>query len=283
MTHRKNNLFKLPNDIFGAGLNASEITVLAALYSLKSRSVYKFRKYIKISQKALATICSFKSAATVGRAVDKLCRLGYIERVDRYYDDCKKLGTYVYTIPVVKGRNFFFVSREIFKYKLSTAQMRMYLFFCKCAESHSKRFWNSYNDICLQLNLSRSGVIKTISELISLGLVKKYMIRKKNGSYSDNHYKVIRLKPPKRRIKGKKRRCCFTPTSSKKTFASIYEFNIRIIYIIKKVNTFHKYFFYLRGSPKILGSLYSTHFYTIRRKKKIRLYLKYRCNLTIYE
>jgi hypothetical protein len=34
-----------------------------------------------------------------------------------------------------------------------------------------------------------------------------------------------------------------------------------------------------RGSPKICSSLYSTHLYSNRKKKRKYLYSKYRCNL----
>lgn len=281
MSCRHTDLFKLPNDIFKSDLTATELTVLAAIYSLRSRSITKGKKYIKINQRALASICGFKSTVTISRSVDKLCRLGYIERIDRYYDDYKKLGTYVYTIPVVKGRKFFFVNRRAFKYNLSTAQMRMYLYCCKCAASHSQRFWNSYNDICHELNLKRSSVIKTITELISVGLIKKYRIKKRNGSYSDNHYKVITLKSPRRKFTHRKRRCRFAPSISKSLFRPYN--NIIIYHKSKNVNTNRIYFFDLRGSPKIFSSLYSTHSYTHRYNKKIKLYLKYRCNLTNYE
>jgi DNA-binding MarR family transcriptional regulator len=282
MTRRHNDLFKLPNDIFQSNLTATELTVLAAVYSLRSRSIHKGKKYIKINQKSLATICGFKATATISKAMDKLCCLGYIERIDRYYDDYKKLGAYVYTIPVVKGRKFFFVNRRIFKYKLSTAQMRMYLYCCKCAASHSQRFWNSYNDICRELNLKRSAVIKTISELISVGLIKRYRIRKKDGSFSDNHYRIVTLKPPKRKFRHKKRRCRFAPCIFLKKSPKIRLTNKLIInQNLKKVNTFSIYFFDLRGSPKIFSTLYSTHSYTNRDKKNIKLYLKYRCNLRL--
>lgn len=280
MTHRHNDLFKLPNNIFSVGLTATELTVLAAVYSLRSRSIHKGKKYIKINQKSLATICGLKSTVTISKAVDKLCRLGYIERVDRYYDDIKKLGSYVYTIPVVRGSKYFFVNRRIFNYKLTVSQMRMYLYCCKCSESHSQRFWNSYNDICQELNLKRSAVIKTISELISYGLIKRYRIKKKNGSYSDNHYKVVVLKPPRRKISRKKRRSRFAPDFSSTSYCKIF-YSYILNHKSKNVNTVRIYFFDLRGSPKILSSLYSTHFYSNRVKKKIRLYLKYRCNLRL--
>ena len=145
------------------------------------------------------------------------------------------------------------------------------------------RFWNSYNDICSALHLKRSAVVQTIKELVIFGLLKKYKVRKKDGSYSDNHYKVVALKPPKRKIMRKKRRsrlalgffrCCLCAaytTSNKKHKYIINQ-------ISEKVNT-SPIIFFSRGSPKICRSLYSTHFYTNRKKNKIKLYLKYRCNL----
>lgn len=287
MTRRHNDLFKLPNDIFDAPLNATELMVLAAVYSLRSRSICNGRKYVKVNQKTIASLCGIKSTKTVSKAIDKLRRLEYIKRIDRYYDDFKKLGSYVYAVPVIKGRAFFFVSRRFFKFHLTSAQARMYLFFCKCAESRSKRFWNSYNDICRVLNLKRSAVIKTVSELVSLGLIKRYRIKKKDGSYSDNHYKVIALKPPRRRIRRKKRRSRLTLGSFGRCLCAAYttnqdfEHNYIINQNLEKVNTLRIYFF-SRGSPKICPSLYSTHFYTNRRKNKIKYYLKYRCNLGLY-
>ena len=41
-----------------------------------------------------------------------------------------------------------------------------------------------------------------------MGLIKKRSVKKKDGSLSDNHYKVVTLKPPKRKIKQKKGRSC---------------------------------------------------------------------------
>ena len=212
---------------------------------------------------------------------DKLCRLGYIERINRYYDDIKRLGSYVYTIPVVRGCKFFFVNRRVFNYRLTASQMRMYLYCCKCAESHSQRFWNSYNDISQELNLKRSAVIKTISELISLGLIKRYKVKKSDGSYSDNHYRVITLGAGGRKNRHKKRRSRFAPSFSLTRNCVKIFYSYILNHKSKNVNTVRINFFDLRGSPKIFSSLYSTHFYSNRVKKKIRLYLKYRCNLRL--
>ncbi len=276
MKRRHNDLFKMPNDIFSAPLNATELMVLAAVYSLRSRSVYKGRKYVKVNQKTIASLCGLKTTATVSKAINKLLLLGYIERIDRYYDDYKKLGSFVYTIPVIRGRAYFFVNRRFFKYHLTAAQTRMYLYCCKCADSRSKRFWNSYNDICSALHLKRSAVIQTVKELIVLGLLKKYRVRKKDGSYSDNHYKVIALKPPRIRRK-RKRRSRLALDFSHANITCVYS---SIKYILnhksKKVNTLRIYFFDLRGSPKIFSSLLVPTFNTNRERKRLQLYLEYR-------
>ena len=47
MKRRQNDLFKLPNSIFTANLTPTQYKVIAALYSLRSHSIYKGNKYIK--------------------------------------------------------------------------------------------------------------------------------------------------------------------------------------------------------------------------------------------
>lgn len=279
MKRRQKDLFKLPNSIFTANLSATQFKVIAALYSLRSRSIRNGYKYIKISQKSLKKICGIKSTQTISNAANALCRLGYIKRIDRYYDDYKKLGTFVYTLPVVTGRDFFFVSRRFFKYMLTSAQTRMYLFFCKCADSSTRWFWNSYNDICAALRLKRSAVIQTVKELCGIGLIKKRPVRKKDGSRSDNHYRVVILKPPKIKIRQKKGRSCLAPSFFQLSKCVKLFYSTILIHNARNVKCIHHIFFDCRGSPNKLSSLYSTHLYSNRKKKRIYLYLKYRCNL----
>lgn len=285
--YRNKGLFKMPNDIFGK-LTASEMRVLSALYSIRARSIYNGKKYIKVKQAVIARVCGFNSTKTISSAIDKLCLYGYIERISRNYMDYKKLDAYTYTIPVLK-KNYFFVDRQFFRCKLTSAQVRMYLFFCKSAVSANKTSWNSFNDIAQTLNVKRSSVIKTVQELVSMKLIRKTRVKKKDGSYSDNHYKVVALKFFK--IKKKRHR--------KSVIATQYDvrsrYSIRVscakpyifILIDKKgfVNRGYGCFnlFFNRGSPKFYATVISTHFDTYRRKNKIKLYLKYRCNLTIYD
>lgn len=200
-----NELFKMPNTIFDMNLSSTELTVLTAMYSLRG-VCYKNKKYIRISQKAIATMTGL-TPKTISRIIDKLNRLNLIFEVRRYFVDEHKLGTYHYTLPVVKY-NYFFVSRRIFKLsnKLTASEFRMYLFCCKCADSRTMQFWNSFNDVCNQLNLHRSSVIATLKSLIKKGLISRYRVKKKDGSYADNYYQINTILIRKPKIQRKKRR-----------------------------------------------------------------------------
>lgn len=279
-----NDLFRMPNKIFDMNmrLSATELTVLAALYSLRG-VCYKNKKYVRISQKAIATMTGL-TPKTISRIIDKLRRLNLVLDIKRYFVDSHKLGTYHYTLPVIKY-SYFFVSRKIFKLtnKLTASEMRMYLYCCKCADSRTMQFWNSFNDISNQLGLHRSSVISTLKSLIKKGLIIRYRVTKKDGSYADNYYQINSILIKKPKIHKKKRRYY-------RVASSIFPF--RFVLCSRKsykgiVQDLHKsvkcYFSFLRGSPKIYTSVRSTHLYTTRRKNyKIRLYLKYRCNLEYY-
>lgn len=281
----QNNYYKMPNDIFGGKLSAGEIKVLAALYSLRSKSIYRGQKYVKVNQATIARICGFSSARTVSSAIAKLSLYGYIRAIRRYYADYHKLDAYVYTLPVMR-KNYFFVDRKIFKHKLTSAQFRMYLFFCKAANPSNKRCWNSFNDIANALGIKRTVVVKTVKELISMKLIRKYRIKKSDGSFSDNHYKVIPLQYTYKFRRKRKRPCrsllrqglniCY-----KLAYASSLTSVKQTVAFVKRKSR-KNLFFVTRGSPFFCSTYDSTHFYTNRKKNRIRLYLKYRCNLTLY-
>lgn len=279
---RSNELFKMPNTIFDMNLTSTELTVLTAMYSLRG-VCYKNKKYVRISQKAIATMTGL-TPKTISRIIDKLNRLNLILEVRRYFVDKHKLGTYHYTLPIVKY-NYFFVSRRIFKLsnKLTASEFRMYLFCCKCVDSRTMQFWNSFNDICNQLNLHHSSVIATLKSLIKKGLISRYRVKKKDCSYADNYYQINTILIRKPKIQRKKRR----RYSSR---LSIFPFRF-VLGIFKSykgiVHNLHKtvksYFFISRGSPKIYTSVRSTHYLlNTNRRKNIKLYLKYRCNLEYY-
>ncbi len=273
----------MPTDIFKYNLTVTDIKVCTVMFSLSCHSIYNGKKYIKIGQKSIATMAGL-TPQTISKSIDRLVACGLILEVHRYYVDSHKLGQYVYVLPIMQ-KDYFFVSKGILKKNLSAPLLKVYLFCCKCADSRSRRFWNSYNDISTQLKLSRSKVIKAISELVKLRLISKFRIIKTDGSYSDNHYQINPIITKKIKIR-KKRRCSrhsisFLRFVLKQIQSHIFSIRSLFGFVKHKSNNFK--IFIIRGSPQISRSLYSTHFDTIREKNKNRLYLKYRCNLQLYE
>ena len=78
----------------------------------------------------------------------------------------------------------------------------MYLFICR-AVTKKNDMWNSFNDIANALQIARKKVIAVINELVSLGVIRKLRVLKKDGSYSDNHYSVS--EPEVQKEKGHKK------------------------------------------------------------------------------
>ena len=172
--------------------------------------------------------------------MDKLRRLEYIKRIDRYYDDYKKLGSYVYAIPVIRGRAFFFVNRRFLRFGLTAAQE------CICtavsALTAALCAFGTAIIISSALHLKRSAVVQTLKELVSLGLIRKYRVRKKDGSYSDNHYKVVVLKPPRIRRRGKRRSRLALGFSQSRNCKKILTIKYLLNHKSENVNTLRIYF-----------------------------------------
>lgn len=259
------NHFKIPNYIFEYNLTASEISTLAVLFSVHHKSYRK--NLVRISQKTIAKHIGLKKADTVSNAVSSLIKKGLILRVQRFFKFNNKLGTYIYFLPdSAKFGRYFYVSRNIFKHDLSPVQLRMYLYICKCVQSKTQSCWNSYNDIASGLNLHRSSVIKTINELISLKLVEKTRVKKEDGSFSDNHYKIINCKAPKLRFFTKKKRLQVSHSTTVLSSITIsVNFFKYLPYFYDNANDTHcqekseSNCNTIRGSPFKRRSIYSTH------------------------
>ena len=200
--------FKLNNDILNIGLTPNELKVAVYLYSC----VRKDNTSVCVKQRVIASKCGISKVETVGNIICRLqrskvetvgniiCRLqrkGVIERVSRPHKANGQLGTYIYKLKAVAAKGFFKVKRYILG-KLSGVQLRMYLFICR-AVTKKNDMWNSFNDIANALQIVRKKVITVINELVSLGVIRKLRVLKKDGSYSDNHYSVSDPQPQKER------------------------------------------------------------------------------------
>lgn len=186
-----NNIFDLAtdeNEKAKAKLTAVQMRVLAVLYSVASYKTYR----VKVRQSVLAQKCGC-SVSTIKRAVSGLIEKGYICNKIRTERNDRLLGTYIYTLPRIAQKGYFYVSRKALAI-LNKTQTRVYLFICKCVRSNSifRDCWNSFNDIAKQLRLHRNSVIKTIKELVDLKVIYKYHNTNEDAShYYDNTYVVV--------------------------------------------------------------------------------------------
>ncbi len=176
--------FKLGNDILDCGLTPNELKVAVCLYSCVFGSYY----IVKVKQKTIAKKCGIKKLETVANIICSLQRKGIIQSVSRHQKANGWLGTYIYRLKAIPKKGYFKVKRYILG-KLSSVQLRMYLFICRCLTKKND-MWNSFNDISRALQIARGKVIATINELVKLGFIRKFRILKRDGSYSDNHYSV---------------------------------------------------------------------------------------------
>lgn len=182
------NYFKMPNDIFS--LTPTECAVLSALYSVHSAFFINgnTRRCLCIKQANIAEKCGLSSIAAVRKAIRSLCNKGFLKIIRRSLKRDGNLGTFSYSLPVLT-KGYFFVPRHVMG-KLRPSAMKAYLFICKSIQSVKRFAWNSYTDIAAKLGCSRVTAIRLIRQLADMNLITKSKIKKENGSYSDNHYRL---------------------------------------------------------------------------------------------
>lgn len=264
--------FKLPNTVMELKLSSTEVAVAAALYA--ARTAYKSSNgyIVTIKQSTLCERTGIKCKATVCNAINKLSLLGVITNIKRRYKSNGQLGTYQYTLAFV-GK-YSIVNRKVLSYGLSPALLRVYLFLNKSISKKLKHCWNSYKDISEKLNMSRSRVIELVKELISKGLIICNKITKSDGSYSDNHYSISDYEQQNKKNtkkKGLKTLAKFSSPISHQALIKhlILLYNSGLTLTCQAKGWF--IFYFIRGSPKNIHSIYNTHYNTHRKRK--RLYL----------
>lgn len=182
--------FKVNNNVFATNEQGEQILtptqrqVLVMMYSVDING----KGWVKIRQSRLAEMCNC-SVATIKRAIEQLIEKGYIYNKIRTERNDRWLGTYIYILPKVAKKGYFYVNRNALKL-LNSVQTRMYLYFCKCARNAKKDFWHSFNDIANALHLKRNAVINTIKELVSLKVINKDVRKTSKGDYAENYYTI---------------------------------------------------------------------------------------------
>lgn len=190
------SIFRLSNSIFALGLDAQEIAVYAYLCSLPaSEFTLQGAAAISVKQRTIAANCGIKSPVTIAKAIDRLGEKGLVDYLERNKKANGHYGAYCYAVtkqPTDTG--YFTVDRHVFG-MLVPRQMLVYLFLCKSFSTVLHDCWNSYNDIAEQIGMKRESVIRTIRELVELGLIVRMQRRSKENRrvYVDNHYSVVRF------------------------------------------------------------------------------------------
>lgn len=254
------NRFRMSNQIFDYRLSANELHIYAVMCSVYSNAYH--HDVITVKQSTIAEKCGLRTTETVSRAISSLCRKGLIRRVQRFTKRNGELGTYHYTLALPRsGGRYFFVPRSIIG-KLNSVQMRMYLFICKCLDSRTGEMWNSYTDISNALRIKRSAAIETIKELIALKVIERIQVIKKDGSYSDNHYRLfenittIVVTFFKKSLKRKESRCSqhlLSLSNIMNVQKSSIGMSTSLFYYASRYCICQVLFFAIRGSP-IRGS-----------------------------
>ena len=203
------SLFRLSNHIFNLGLDSQELIVYAYLCSLPASSfTLHGAAVISVKQRTIAANCGIKSPVTIAKVIDRLREKGLVDYLERQYKANGCRGAYWYAVtkqPTDTG--FFTVDRRVFG-MLSPRQILVYLFLCKSFSTVLHDCWNSYNDIAAQIGMKREAVVKTVRELVGLGLIVRMQRRSKENRrvYVDNHYSIVRFEVGRIRTKAPKMR-----------------------------------------------------------------------------
>ena len=190
------SIFRLSNSIFALGMDAQEIAVYAYLCSLPASGfTLQGGSIVTVKQRTIAANCGIKSPVTVSKAIDRLREKGLVDYLKRNKKANGHYGAYCYAVtkqPTDTG--YFTVDRHVFG-MLIPHQMLVYLFLCKSFSTVLHDCWNSYNDIAEQIGMKREAVVKTIRELVGLGLIIRMQRRSKENRrvFVDNHYSVVRF------------------------------------------------------------------------------------------
>ena len=190
------SLFWLSNHIFELGLDARELSVYAYLCSLPASGfTLQGGNIVTVKQRTIAVNCGIKSPVTVAKTIDRLREKGLVDYLERNKKANGHHGAYCYAVTRQQtDSGYFMVAHHIFG-MLVPRQMLVYLFLCKSFSTVLQDCWNSYNDIAEQIDMKREAVVKTIRELVGLGMIVRMQRRSKENRcvYVDNHYSIVRF------------------------------------------------------------------------------------------
>ena len=184
---------RIPNSFLTDFKSPSDLKLACVFYSLiHARTEKNLLGYvITVKQEVLANLCGC-SVSTVKRSIASLRRLGFIKSQKRIVLGKDRLGAYMYTIADVPvQRNYFVLERSLIR-KVNGQAFKVYAMFCKLADSNTRSFYQSLNDLSEMLCMDKKDVIKSIQKLISLKLIRKCRRLTRNGDFTDNTYIICK-------------------------------------------------------------------------------------------
>ncbi len=204
MSHK---MIRIPNEFVNLFPKPTELKVACAFYSLinintESDVLGNYR--LSVSQKTLAKLCGC-SIITINRTVSKLMKKGFIMSQTRPVTNRKALNgaymldKYTYTIrSYYQNSSYFCLDKSILR-RIKGQTFKVYVFFCKLADSLTRTFFHSLKDLSCDTTLktwfiSRKEIGKAVRELVSRKLIRKIKKRTPFGDYTENTY-VIHTRP----------------------------------------------------------------------------------------
>lgn len=247
--------FKLSNDIFNLGLSAKEMAVYAYMSSLPSDIKTISGNTVKVKQSTIALKCGISARQTVAKIIRSLTAKKLILPLERSIKADKHKGTYLYDVKQLPvNKNYFFVDRHIFN-NVTPYQMIIYLFICKSYNNILQDSWNSFKNISEQTGMKREMIIKIISELEEMQLIRRSRRKAMNNRrlYIKNHYFIVFFQKGKIKKKCEKiarMHCNCTRTKSLVKNENFYIYNDNtIIANCQEKNQKIFDFYSNRGSP----------------------------------
>ena len=184
---------RIPNSFLTDFKSPSDLKLVCVFYSLIHANTEKnlLGYVITVKQEVLANLCGC-SVSTVKRSIASLRRLGFIKSQKRIVLEKDRLGAYMYTIADVPvQRNYFVLERSLIR-KVNGQAFKVYAMFCKLADSKTRSFYQSLNDLSRMICMDKKDVIKAIKKLISLKLIRKRRRLTGNGDFTDNTYIICK-------------------------------------------------------------------------------------------
>lgn len=231
--------FKMANQIFDYPLTPNGFQVYSYLLSR-----INLLQTVIIGYQAIADACHI-DPKTACRAIDELTSLNLITKEHRYNVLGYSKNKYVVKKP---HGGWFKVEYSILRAGIKSTDFMVYCYLKKCMDAKQEEAFPSLNTISKSTGISRSRVVlavRYLREHTYINRVKRHY--KKTKAYRQNRYLKFKFKKLEQANKKKETR----PLKRTSFKAFLAKKSQPLIYMIERMVTNVKSFFFSRGSSKI--------------------------------